>query len=61
MKGQHSTTQTNVFLMDGKLITDKNAIREHHMWADHFEDLGKPSVTSTFDHDFLEQSRHSCQ
>ena len=37
LKGQRSTTQMNVFLTDGKLITDKNHIR--NMWANHFEDL----------------------
>ena len=27
LKGQHSTTQMNAFLIDGKMITDKNDIR----------------------------------
>ena len=40
LKGQRSTTQMNAFLIDGKLITDKNDICD--MWANHFEDLGKP-------------------
>ena len=42
MKGQRSTTQMSVFLIDEKLITDKSDIRD--MWADHFEDLGKPNL-----------------
>ena len=46
-KGQRSTTQMNAFLIDGKLKTDKNYIRD--MWANHFED--KP-VSPSFDHDF---------
>ena len=40
----------NAFLIDGKLITDKNDIRD--MLTNHFEDLGKPSHSPSFDHDF---------
>ena len=43
----------NVFLIDGKLISDKNDIRD--MWANDFEDLDKPSVSPSFDHDFLDR------
>ena len=43
----------NAFLIDEKLITDKNDIRD--MWANHFEDLGKPSVSPSFDHDFFDR------
>ena len=50
LKGQRSTTQMNAFLIDGKWITDKNDIRD--LWANHFEDLGKPSVSPCFDHEF---------
>ena len=39
------------FLIGGKLITDKNSIR--NMWADHFEFLGKPSSNENFDSNFL--------
>ena len=53
LKGQRSTAQMNAFLIDGKLKTDKNDIR--HMWANHFEDLGKPSISSSFDHDFADR------
>ena len=53
LKGQRSTTQMNAFLTDRKWITDKNDIRD--MWANHFEDLGKPSVSPCFDHEFSER------
>ena len=43
----------NAFLIDGKLITDKNDIRD--MRANHFEELGKPSVSPSFDHDFSDR------
>ena len=41
----------SAFLVGGKLITDKNLIR--NMWADHFEFLGKPSSNANFDSNFL--------
>ena len=53
LKGQCSTTQMNAFLIDGKWITDKNDIL--NMWANHFEDLGKPSVSPCFDHEFSDR------
>ena len=60
LKGQRSTTQMNAFLIDGKWITDKNDIRD--MWANHFEDLGKPSVSPCFDHEFSDRVNcFSCQ
>ena len=43
----------NVFLIDGKLITDKNDIRDK--WTDHFEDFGKPSISPSIDHDFSDR------
>ena len=43
----------NAFLIDGKWITDKNDIRD--MWANHFEDLGKHSVSPCFDHEFSDR------
>ena len=43
----------NAFLIDGKWITDKNDIRD--MWANHFEDLGKVSVSPCFDHEFSDR------
>ena len=51
LKGQRSTFQMSAFLVENKLITDKNLIRE--MWADHFEALGTPSVNENFDSNFL--------
>ena len=53
LKGKSSTTQIRAFLIDGKWITDKNDIRD--MWANHFEDLGKPSVSPCFDHEFSDR------
>ena len=38
-------------LVDGKLITDKNLIR--NIWADHFESLGTISSNTNFDSKFL--------
>ena len=40
----------SAFVVNGKLLTDKSKI--HDMWADHFEALGCPSETETFDKDF---------
>ena len=37
-KSQKSSSQMSAFLIDGKMITDKNDIRE--MWAENFEKLG---------------------
>ena len=34
------------FLADGKIITDKKQILD--MWADHFEALGTPSVSTRY-------------
>ena len=53
LKDHYSTTQMNAFLIDGKWITDKNDICD--MWANHFEDLGKPSVSPCFDHEFSDR------
>ena len=38
-------------LVDGKLISDKNLIR--NIWADHFESLGTISSNTNFDSKFL--------
>ena len=40
------------FLVNDKLLTDKNLIRE--MWADHFEALGAPAENAHFDNGFLD-------
>ena len=46
----HSSSQMK-FLVDGKLITEKNLV--HKMWEDHFETLGTPSSNMNFDDNFL--------
>ena len=51
VKGQHSSSQMNSFLADGKLITDQKQIRE--MCAGHFEELGTPSENTQFERDLL--------
>ena len=51
LKRQRSTSQMSAFLVENKLITDKNLIRE--MWADHFEALGTPSINENSDSNFL--------
>ena len=50
LKGQKSSSQMSVFLVNGSLITDINEIR--NMWDDHFEALGTPSVSATYDNGF---------
>ena len=40
----------SAFLVNGSLITDINEIR--NMWADHFEALGTPSESATYDNGF---------
>ena len=49
----------SAFFIDGKMITDKNDIRE--MWTDHFEKLGTPSTNTTFDSVFLDRISASVQ
>ena len=50
----------NAFLIDGKWITDKNDIRDK--WENHFQDLGKPSVSPCFGHEFSDRvATRSCQ
>ena len=53
LKGQKSSSQMSAFLVNGSLITDINQIR--NMWADHFEALGTPSESATYDNDFAAQ------
>ena len=50
LKGQKSSSQMSAFLVNGSLITDINEIRI--MWADHFEALGTPSESATYDNGF---------
>ena len=51
IKSQRSSSQMSTFVVIGKLLTDKNKIRD--MWADHYEALGSPSEIETFDKDFF--------
>ena len=53
LKGQKSSSQMSAFLVNGSLITDINEIR--NMWADHFEALGTPSESATYDNGFAAQ------
>ena len=57
IKNQRSSSMISAFLVDGNLITDKNAIRD--MWATHFECLGNPSNSYNFDSDFLKHMNDS--
>ena len=50
LKGQKSSSQMSAFLVNGSLITDINEIR--NIWADHFEALGTPSESPTYDNGF---------
>ena len=50
LKGQRCSSQMSAFLVDGKMITDKEGIRD--MWADHFEALGTPLAGMGFDDNF---------
>ena len=59
IKNQKSSSQMSAFLIDGKMITDKNDIRE--MWAEHFEKLGTPSTNTNFDSVFLDRVSASVQ
>ena len=40
----------SAFFVNGSLITDINEIR--NMWTDHFEVLGTPSESATYDNGF---------
>ena len=53
LKGQKSSSQMSAFLANGSLITDINQIR--NMWAGHFEALGTPSESATYDNGFAAQ------
>ena len=51
LKNQKSSSQMSAFLLDGKMITDRNDI--HEMWAENFEKLGTASTNTNFDKLFL--------
>ena len=59
IKNQKSSSQISAFLIDGKMITDKNDILE--MWSEHFEKLGTPSTNTNFDRVFLDRVSASVQ
>ena len=50
VKGQRSSSQMNAFQIDGAMCNDKDKIRD--MWADHFEFLGTPSQSDSYDSNF---------
>ena len=52
LKGKRYASQMGAFLVNDRLLTDKNLIRE--MWTDHFEALGTPSENAHFDNGFLD-------
>ena len=51
LKGQRSSSQMSAFLVEDKLITHRNFMRE--MWVNHFEAQGTPSNSENFDSNFL--------
>ena len=59
IKGQRSSSQMSAVLVGGKLIIDKNSIR--NIWVDHFEFLGKPSSNANFDSNFLVKVANTVQ
>ena len=59
IKGQRSSSRMSASLVGGKLITDKNSIR--NMWADHFEFLEKPLSNANFDSNFLARVANTVQ
>ena len=52
-------SQVSALLVDGKLITNKNLIR--NMWADHFESPGTPLTNANFDSNFLAKLANTVQ
>ena len=50
LKGQRSSSQMSVFLVNGAFITEANAICD--LWADHFEALVTTTVRLNFDNEF---------
>ena len=49
LKGQQHSSQTRAILVEGKLLSDVDKIRD--MWANHFEALGAPFASSNFEND----------
>ena len=52
LRAQRSSSQMSAFLVNGRLITNENDIRD--MWADHFEALGTPTINLNFDNEFAD-------
>ena len=61
MRSQGSSSQMSTFLVNEHLscevLTEKDKICD--MWADHFEALGTPSETETFDKGFFTKDTDS--
>ena len=53
LKGQRSSSQMSAFLVEDKLITDRNLIRESKCVVNLSEALGTPSKSKNFDNNFL--------
>ena len=51
VKGQRSSSQMSAFQIDGSMCNDKDKIRD--MSADHFEFLGTPSYSDSYDSNFF--------
>ena len=51
VKGQRSSSQMTAFQIDGAMCNDKDKIRD--TWADHFEFLGTPSQSDSYDSNFF--------
>ena len=52
LRAQRFSSQTSAFLVNGRLITNENDIRD--MLADHFETLGTPTFNLNFDNEFAD-------
>ena len=53
LKVQRNSSQMHAFLVEGKLFSDVDKIRD--MWANHFEALGTSFASSNFDNDFYDR------
>ena len=53
LKGQRHSSQMHAFLIEGKLLSVLDKIRD--TWANHFETPGTPFASSNFDNDFYDQ------
>ena len=51
LKGQRSSSQMTAFQIDGAMCNDKDKIRD--MWADHFEFIGTPAQSDSYDSNFF--------